>query len=288
MNFSYYEYKKDHLDINIDFFGREACTPNYSFGPSVRDNYVIHYIMSGKGILYIDDFPLNLSEGNVFILPKNVVTYYEADAIEPWDYVWIGLSGTKTESFLKRSSLMEDFQLNQVEGSNFINSFQELTNLSSDSFDSNMDLLMSSEVFKMLYYLAKEFPSRQLIPPTQQEIYFNQATRYMLNHFSKTISIKDVYTHLNLSRSYFHHIFSELSGISPQEFLINLRMKKAGDLLIKSDNNMTTIALSVGYRDALTFSKAFKKFYELSPTTFKKERGNQKYERLVKKVDTGT
>lgn len=285
MNFAYYEYQQDHLDINIDFFGREACAPGYSFGPSVRENYVIHYILSGKGQLNIDNFTIELESGNVFILPKDIITFYQADTTDPWDYIWVGLSGTKIESYLKRSSLMEDFKINNVSESSFIKCFIELQVLSDNTYDQNIDLLMDSKIYQMLYYLVKEFPSRQLKPPTPQEQYFNQAIRYMYHHFSKNITIRDIYEHLNLSRSYFHHIFTQQSGISPQDFLMNLRMKKAGDLLIKSDNTITTISISVGYKDLLSFSKAFKNFYGLSPSHFKKSQGNQKYERLLLKLD---
>lgn len=269
MNFAYYEYQKEHIDINIDFIGREACVPGYSFGPSVRNNYVIHYILKGKGTLFIDDFSLDLKAGNIFILPKDQITFYQADKEEPWDYIWVGLSGTKTEGYLKRSTILEDYKIDDAEKSQFIEAFLELARLSNDTINQDIDLLMDSKIYQLLYFLAKEFPSRQLIPPTPQEQYFNQATRYMFNHFSKPITIKNVYEYLNLSRSYFHHIFTEQADQSPQEFLISLRMKKASDLLLKSDNNITTIAISVGYKDALAFSKAFKNFYGLSPTYFR-------------------
>lgn len=284
MDFAYFEYQKDHLDINIDFFGREACAPGYSFGPSVRDNYVIHYVLTGKGCLHIDDFTFDLEAGNVFILPKDLITFYQADDTEPWDYIWVGLSGTKIEGYLKRSVLMEDFNICKVAGSQFIQKFNELRQLSDRSHDTDIDLLMDSKVYEMLYYLAKEFPSRQLKTPSQQELYFNQATKYMFTYFSQPIGIKDVYQYLNLSRSYFHHIFTKRAGIPPKEFLMNLRMKKAGDLLVKSANTITTIALSVGYLDSLTFSKAFKHFYTLSPSSFRDEKGTQKYERLLIKL----
>lgn len=281
MNFSYYEYQKDHLDINIDFFGREACVPGYSFGPSVRNNYVIHYVLNGKGTLSIDDFSLELETGNVFILPKDQITFYQADKLDPWDYIWVGLSGTKIESYLKRSTLLEDYKIDNVSDSQFLKAFFELGDLSNNTSNQNIDLLMDSQIYKLLYFLAEEFPSRQLVAPTQQEQYFNQAARFMFNHFNQPITIKEVYQHLNLSRSYFHHIFTDQAGISPQVFLINLRMKKAGDLLLKSDNTITTIAISVGYKDGLAFSKAFKNFYGLSPSYFRKEKGNQKYKRLL-------
>lgn len=281
IDFVYLEYQKDHLDINIDFFGREACAPNYSFGPSVRDNYVIHYILKGKGQLNIDDFSFNLAAGNIFILPKNLVNFYQADKEDPWDYIWVGLSGTKIENYLKRSSLLEDFTICEAEDSQFVHSFIELSQLSNLTDDKDIELLMDSKVYEMLYHLAKEFPSRQLKLPSQQQLYFNQAIKYIHMHSSQPITVKDICQHINLSRSYVHTIFTTIANMSPQEFLTNFRMKKAGDLLIKSPNTITTIAISVGYRDSLTFSKAFKKFYAVSPTIFREEKGNQKYERLI-------
>lgn len=285
MDFAYFEYQEDHLDINIDFLGREVCPPGYSFGPSVRSNYVLHYILKGKGRLHIDDFELELESGNVFILPRDQITFYQADTLDPWEYIWVGLSGTKIEGYLKRSKILEDFKIDNVANDNFIRAFLELGELSNNTFDKDIDLAMDSKIYQLLYFLVKEFPSRQLIPPTPQEQYFNQGVRYMTNHFSKPITIKDVYEHLNLSRSYFHHIFSEHANLPPKIFLINLRMKKAGDLLLKSDNTITTIALSVGYKDCLAFSKGFKKFYDLSPTHFRQEKGSEKYQRLIIKLD---
>ncbi len=281
MEFVFLEYEKNHFDINIDFSGREACAPNYSYGPSVRDNYVIHYILSGKGQLNIDDFSFSLSAGDIFILPKNLVTFYQADKEDPWDYIWVGLSGIRIENHLKRSSLLEDFTICQTEYSQFVQSFIELSKLSNLTDDKDIELLMDSKVYEMLYHLTKEFPSRQLELPSQHQLYFNQAIKYIYNHSSQPITVKNIYQHMNLSRSYLHHIFITMANMSPQEFLMNFRMKRAGDLLIKSPNTITTIAISVGYRDSLTFSKAFKKFYSVSPTIFREEKGNNKYERLV-------
>lgn len=281
MEFVFLEYEKNHFDINIDFSGREACAPNYSYGPSVRDNYVIHYILNGKGQLNIDDFSFSLSAGDIFILPKNLVTFYQADKEDPWDYIWVGLSGIRIENYLKRSSLLEDFTICETGDSQFVQSFIELSKLSNLTDDKNIELLMDSKVYEMLYHLIKEFPSRQLELPSQHQLYFNQAIKYIYNHSSQPITVKDIYQHMNLSRSYLHHIFTTMANMSPQEFLMNFRMKRAGDLLIKSPNTITTIAISVGYRDSLTFSKAFKKFYSVSPTIFREEKGNNKYERLV-------
>ena len=38
------EYQTGTIDLALSFYGYEECTPNYSFGPAIRDTYVLHYV----------------------------------------------------------------------------------------------------------------------------------------------------------------------------------------------------------------------------------------------------
>ena len=84
------EYQTDTIDLALDFYGYEDCPKNYEFGPSVRDNFVLHFITEGKGVFHFNKKEIHLEAGDLFLLPKNMVTYYKADAEEPWSYYWIG------------------------------------------------------------------------------------------------------------------------------------------------------------------------------------------------------
>ncbi|MDU6946922.1 MAG: AraC family ligand binding domain-containing protein, partial [Streptococcus parasanguinis] len=95
------EYQTDTIDLALDFYGYEDCPKNYEFGPSVRDNFVLHYITKGKGVFHFNNKEIHLEAGDLFLLPKNKVTYYKADEEEPWSYYWIGISGTKVSDFMR-------------------------------------------------------------------------------------------------------------------------------------------------------------------------------------------
>jgi msm operon regulatory protein len=101
------EYQTDTIDLALDFYGYEDCPKNYEFGPSVRDNFVLHFITEGKGVFHFNKKEIHLEAGDLFLLPKNMVTYYKADAEEPWSYYWIGISGTKVSDFMRFSTLHE-------------------------------------------------------------------------------------------------------------------------------------------------------------------------------------
>ena len=86
-----------NLDAMIYTCGREECAPSHSYGPVVRSGYLIHYILSGKGIYKANGRIYHLGEGDAFLICPNSLIYYEADKYHPWTYTWIGFQGIKIE-----------------------------------------------------------------------------------------------------------------------------------------------------------------------------------------------
>lgn len=72
---TYNEFNTNNFDLNVDHYGAEICAKNYSFGPTVRDNYVLHFIVDGKGKFTIDGITTQLKTGDMFILPKGKVAF---------------------------------------------------------------------------------------------------------------------------------------------------------------------------------------------------------------------
>ena len=88
-------------DLYLCFCGHEACRPLHSFGPAVRPNYILHYILKGKGRYVIGSEEYCLGAGQGFLIEPEVQTFYEADKEDPWAYLWIGFSGEKAGEYLR-------------------------------------------------------------------------------------------------------------------------------------------------------------------------------------------
>ena len=84
-----------------------------------------------------------------------------------------------------------------------------------------------------------------------------------------SISVSDISKHLGIDRSYFSTVFRQSQGMPPAEYLLQLRMRKSGHMLEMLTMSIQEIAGLVGYEDALTFSKAFKRFYGVSPMRYR-------------------
>ena len=76
---------------------------------------------------------------------------------------------------------------------------------------------------------------------------------------------------LAISKNYLCKIFHDSTGKTPIEYLIDLRMETARKRLTQSNDTVSEIAKTVGYRDPLYFSKEFRKKYGRSPVQYRKE-----------------
>lgn len=92
---------------------------------------------------------------------------------------------------------------------------------------------------------------------------------YFDNNYMNNVSLDDMSRNMYLSSVYISKVFKEKTGESPINYLINLRLEKAKDLLISTESPIKSIAQAVGYSDAYYFSKLFKKYYGHSPYKYR-------------------
>lgn len=78
-----------------------------------------------------------------------------------------------------------------------------------------------------------------------------------------------------LSRSQLHRKMKELTGISPSEFIRNLRLEQAARLLRERKVNVSQVAYSVGFNSLGNFSKAFKQHFGMPPTEYAAQDGDK-------------
>ena len=99
------EYQTGTIDLSLSFYGYEECTPSYSFGPAIRDTYVLHYITKGQGTFHYKGKIVDLKEGDFFLLKPEELTFYQADSKEPWAYYWLGITGGKAPDYFALSQI---------------------------------------------------------------------------------------------------------------------------------------------------------------------------------------
>ena len=81
-------------DLNPIIAGNERCLPSHQFGPAVRSYWLLHFVVSGKGVFRTSRGEYSLGKNDIFVIRPYEITYYEADKSEPWEYMWIGFSSS--------------------------------------------------------------------------------------------------------------------------------------------------------------------------------------------------
>ncbi len=95
------------------------------------------------------------------------------------------------------------------------------------------------------------------------------AKDYISEHHSDPITLGDLADYVELNPSYFSNLFKTETGINFSEYLLNIRMDKAKDLLRDPKIRIYEIGSLVGYEDAVSFGRAFKKKWGISPKEYR-------------------
>jgi two-component system, response regulator YesN len=98
-----------------------------------------------------------------------------------------------------------------------------------------------------------------------------RAKQYIYRHFHETITLEQVSEMVHLSPTYFTKLFRETTNITFIDFLTEVRLGKARQMLLENQLSLKEISFMVGYKDPNYFSRVFKKHYNQSPKQFQKQ-----------------
>ena len=259
-------------DLNMYQCGEEACAPGHSFGPAVRDHFLIHYILKGKGFFQVGGETYHLTQGQGFLICPDMVTYYEADSENPWHYVWVGFHGLKAEAYLDEANLTMDRPIFRYDQDDFVKDcFVQM--METKKLVKSREMRLLGLLYLFLSQLIETADGKRFSDngEKRKEAYVKQALAFIEKNYSRKISIAEIARDIGLDRSYLCAVFKQCLHVSPQHFLINYRMTKACELMQNGALSIGDISRSVGYEDPLLFSKMFKKMRKISPRAFRKD-----------------
>lgn len=95
--------------------------------------------------------------------------------------------------------------------------------------------------------------------------------QYIHQKSAYNISLSDIADQAKVSKSTALNLFQRYLGISPVTYLINYRLQEAAKLLTATEKKVTAISKDTGFDSVDYFCKAFKKYYKLTPTEYRKK-----------------
>lgn len=272
--------------LYVNCCGCSQTAPLHSFGPAAKPHYLIHYVLSGKGMFRFGDKEYVLEAGYGFLIQPEELAFYQADEADPWTYVWVGFGGSEAENYLSAMGLSARhpvFACGQSE---------ELYAAVRDMMEHNTsgmanDLRRNGQLCVFLSIIAE---SADVVEKPEQDKgneYVKKAVSFIQSNYCNPIRVTDVAGYVCINRSYLYTLFHNYLGMSPQQFLTAFRIGKAKELLESTSYPIESIALSCGYSDALVFTKAFRHMRGMSPSAYRREmleEGNRHGKEQLKEI----
>ena len=262
------EYKTSSKDLYLVSCGWEKCGATHSYGPAVRNYYMLHFILKGQGHYYLNNKHYKLNENQCFLTEPGTVTLYKAEPTNPWTYRWICFIGDYVPHLLNKSNLNTDNPIINLSCNQTIYEIiKEM--LSYHQLTPANECYLQSKLYLIFAKLHEALQSVYNKVELNNNFYVTKAIEYIEKNTFTNLSVNDIARYLNISRSHLYALFKQELNTSPQQFLTNAKIANARELLSKTKIPIYSVALSCGYKNAFAFSRAFKQVTNISPREYR-------------------
>jgi len=262
----------------------------WSKGLSIHETFEMVYIKSGEGIFEIGGQNVDVGPNDIVIIKPHQHHKMNVTSNGGCDFIVLyfkfmnqahhALSETSLEDFINFVSGKESgafIKLKVTQKNDIIVLLNRiLKEKSSDQLGSDLlNYLMLMELFVLISRALKaewENSIKNKSPKIKELM--QSAIRFVLNNFEREISITDIAKYVFLSPSYFTRAFKEDTGFSPMQYLLNIRITRACELLKETDMKAGEIAHSVGFSNQQRFNDMFKKQIKMTPMQYKNSSKN--------------
>ena len=193
------------------FVGHEKCEPSHSYGPHRRNYYLIHFCLSGKGVLNDRFGSHKIKAGELFVIRKGEITTYTADEREPWEYLWIAFEGSRAQLFAKARSVYK--------------SPAELSTRLSECIEARVQT--TNIYLSLIYELIHSFFDEK----NEKTDVAAAIKRYIEYNYMERITISDIALTYSFDRTYLYKLFKKKYGVGIKEYIISRRIENAKKFL---------------------------------------------------------
>ncbi len=252
-------------ELNMYYCGRRIKTLNHSYGPEIREHYLLMYCVHGKATFHGNSGDIRFGSRDLLVMLPNQKIFYEADKGSEWTSWWTGVYGPLVGQFLEMLGVTADNPIIHIK-----NSFKMellLQSIYEASFDDTPagKTKCISLIFEMFSFLFENSNT------SSREDLVDDVINIIKHNYEQRIGVGDIAEMLHINPCYLSRIFKEKVGVSPKEYLLTYKVNRAKELFERTDLGVAEVSRSVGFEDPLYFSRIFKKKAGVTPSEYKSQ-----------------
>ena len=239
----------------------------------ILQDYALVYITRGDGIFRSESCgELEVKTGNVLVLFPGEWHTYHPSLQEGWDEHWVLFNG-EMPTLMQRNGILSPQKALLKPGldSSLHQHMIRILDLI-ESRRIGYEQLAASET---THLIASILALDRMKPGKQShfEQKIHEARCLLEEHHQSEVDMETIAEQLNLSYSYFRKLFRDMVGLTPHQYLLQVRLNKAKEMLESQNLSVKEISAAVGFIDELYFSRLFKKKTGLSPSHWGRAEG---------------
>ena len=252
----------DNAVPRIGYFVYRNNTPNWKIEPSQTDFVDMTYIVGGTAVYVINGKELTVREGDLLCIPNGSSRSALSHAAGTFECFAVNFRMCSFDSddvevplpLLSPVGIHEGIvSLYKRLNENWLRRRPGYIMRGCALF-----MLILQRFFEMLLYEVDthQFDSR-----------VKAAIRYITDNYAESISITDAAKVVHLTPNYLGILFKQETDVTFRDYLNNIRLNQAEDMLRAGEGSITEIAHKCGFKDVFYFSRLFKKFKGATPSS---------------------
>lgn len=242
---------------------------NWSNG-RVLDEYQVIYISQGEGVFEsIKCSKQEVKAGDILFLFPNEWHRFKPNKEIGWDEFWVGFKGEVILNIARHFFPRENAVITIGFHENIIQLFSDIIEKSREE-KTGYQPLVAGIVMHLLGEIHSLTKQQSFEAEDNTSSIIEKARIIFRNNIDDDIAMEKVAEELHVSYAWFRKAFKNYTGISPHQYLIQLKIERAKMLLSDQSISVKEIALRLNFESGFYFSRLFKEKTGLSPDRYRK------------------
>ncbi len=252
----------------LEGIGEYHTYPSYFTHRSGLDSHLLLYTFSGTGLLRYQQREYTLLPGHIFWIDCMEEHDYRNRGEGIWSFLYLHFNGAMAPYYYEPYEEHDCPVVLTDCDSTIVQTLSAILSLARMPV-SHYDILMQRHLMNLLtdMIIAQDSSlDRESIPA-----YVRQCVDYIQQNLTSSISLDDLAKQFNISKYHMAKQFKRYMGAPPHEYLINLRIAKAKELLKYTDKTVADIAELVGFHHVNHFINLFQNREKMTPLAYRKK-----------------
>jgi AraC-like DNA-binding protein len=237
----------------------------------ILQEYQLIYITRGSGVFESENCRAEVKAGSVILLYPQERHRYRPNPGTGWDEMWVGFKGDFIDNIISKNYFdpaKAIFQVGYHE--TIVRLFNDIIQFSREEKPGYQPVI-SGAIIYLLGLLNSEYQQNTLQEKDITEDIVNKARMIFREKVFEKISPEQVAEELQVGYSWFRKVFKKYTGMAPGQYLIQLKIQKAKELLADPNKLIKEIAYELNLESSLYLSKLFKEKVGLTPNEYRNQ-----------------